>query len=334
MLEMTTVPIDTILLGDSLVVLKTIPSGSIHCCVTSPPYYALRDYEAEGQIGREATPEEYIERLVAVFSEVKRVLRPDGTFWLNIADTYCKHPQQGAKRKDMLGIPWRLALALRNDCWYLRSNVIWEKGNAMPESVTDRCSRSYEHVFQLSKSKRYYFDRAAIAEPIAPATLVRMRSGRGGSRKYAEHVPGQSVQGINRPRKAGDISEAELPTRRNKRDVWHINTSSYSGAHFAAFPPQLAETCILAGCPVGGIVLDPFFGSGTTGLAAKQNGRHYIGVEINPEYCQLAEERIAAGAHQGQNGARIKDSANLSAAPEKAAQNAPKPPKTAKKEEA
>lgn len=334
MLETTTIPIDTILLGDSLVVLKTIPSGSIHCCVTSPPYYALRDYEAEGQIGREATPGEYIERLVMVFSEVKRVFRPDGTFWLNIADTYCKHPKQGAKKKDMLGIPWRLALALQRDGWYLRSNVIWEKGNAMPESVTDRCSRSYEHVFQLSKSKRYYFDRAAIAEPIAPSTLVRMRSGRGGSHKYAEHVPGQSVQGINRPRKAGDISEEQLPTHRNKRDVWHINTSSYSGAHFAAFPPQLAETCILAGCPMGGIVLDPFFGSGTTGLAAKQSGRHYIGVEINPEYCRLAKERIAAGAHQGRNGARTKDSANVSVLPDKTAQNAPKPPKKAEKEEA
>lgn len=334
MLEKIMIPIDTILTGDSRAVLQTLPDDSVHCCVTSPPYYALRDYEAEGQIGREATPEEYIERLVAVFHEVKRALRPDGTFWLNIADTYCKRPQQGVKRKDMLGIPWRLALALRSDGWYLRSNIIWEKGNAMPESVTDRCSRSYEHVFQLSKSKRYYFDRAAIAEPIAPATLVRMRSGRGGSHKYAESVPGQTVQAINRPRKAGGISEEELPTHRNKRDVWHINTASYSGAHFATFPPQLAETCILAGCPVGGIVLDPFFGSGTTGLAAKRHGRHYIGVEINPDFCRLAEERIAAGAHQGKNGARIKDSANLSAAPDKAAQNAPKPPKKAEKEEA
>ena len=334
MLETTMVPIDTILLGDSLVVLKTIPSDSVHCCVTSPPYYALRDYEAEGQIGREATPEEYIGRLVAVFHEVKRVLRPDGTFWLNIADTYCKHPQQWAKQKDMLGIPWRLALALRSDGWYLRSNVIWEKGNAMPESVTDRCSRSYEHVFQLSKSKRYYFDRAAIAEPIAPSTLVRMRSGRSGSHKYAESVPGQTVQAINRPRKAGGISEEELPTHRNKRDVWHINTASYSGAHFAAFPPQLAETCILASCPVGGIVLDPFFGSGTTGLAAKRHDRHYIGVEINPDFCRLAEERIAAEAHQGRNTARQADSAKPSAPPEKAAPNAPKPLKTAGKEEA
>lgn len=294
MLKTNQITIDTILPGDSLTVLRTLPDDSIHCCVTSPPYYALRDYGMEGQIGREPTPEEYIGRLVEVFREVRRVLRPDGTFWLNIADTYCKHPKQGAKKKDMLGIPWRLALALRNDGWYLRSDIIWEKGNAMPESVTDRCSRSYEHIFQLTKSKHYFFDRAAIAEPIAPSTLVRMRSGRNGSNKYGAGVPGQPVQSINRPRKAGDVAAGELPTHRNKRDVWHINTISYSGAHFATFPPQLAETCIMAGCPVGGIVLDPFFGSGTTGLAAKRNGRHYIGVEINPDFCRLAEERITA----------------------------------------
>ncbi len=302
MLETALLTLDTIFTGDSLSVLKSLPSNSVHCCVTSPPYYALRDYGAEGQIGRESTPEEYIKRLVAVFSEMRRVLRPDGTFWLNIADTYCKHSRQGAKQKDMLGIPWRLALALRNDGWYLRSNIIWEKGNAMPESVTDRCSRSYEHIFQLSKSKRYYFDHVAIAEPIAPSTLVRMRAGRGESTKYADCVPGQKVQTINRPRKAGDISEEELPTHRNKRDVWHINTSSYRGAHFAVFPPQLAETCILAGCPEGGVVLDPFFGSGTTGLTAKRHNRHYIGIELNPVFSKLAGERIAAETSKEEEG--------------------------------
>ena len=344
---------EMILCGDAMEQLRTLESESVHTCVTSPPYYNLRDYGAVGQIGMEETPEEYIGKLVDVFREVRRCLRQDGTLWVNIGDSYAtrsgpqpptntrnahghtrKEPLDGYKCKDLMGIPWLLAFALRADGWYLRQDLIWHKTNAMPESVTDRCSRSYEHVFQLSKSKRYYFDRAAIAEPIAPSTLVRMRSGRGGSHKYAEHVPGQSVQGINRPRKAGDISEEQLPTHRNKRDVWHINTSSYSGAHFAAFPPQLAETCILAGCPMGGIVLDPFFGSGTTGLAAKQSGRHYIGVEINPEYCRLAKERIAAGAHQGRNGARTKDSANVSVLPDKTAQNAPKPPKKAEKEEA
>ena len=334
MLETALLVLDTIFTGDSLTILRTFPGDSIHCCVTSPPYYALRDYGAEGQIGREATPDEYIGRLVEVFSEVRRVLRPDGTFWLNIADTYCKHPKQGAKAKDMLGIPWRLALALQREGWYLRSNIIWEKGNAMPESVTDRCSRSYEHIFQLSKSKRYYFDRAAIAEPVAASTLVRMRHGRGGSSKYAECVPGQTVQGINRPRKAGDIPEEKLPTHRNKRDVWHINTSSYSGAHFAVFPPQLAETCILAGCPVGGVVLDPFFGSGTTGLAAKRVDRHYIGVEINPAFCQLAEKRIAAEAHSKRNGARRAEDAKVSDSQDKAAENAPKGAVGAETEEA
>lgn len=294
MLTTTTYMTDTVLNGDSLEVLSSLPDESIHCCVTSPPYYALRDYGADGQIGQEDTPEEYIQRLVEVFSEVKRVLRPDGTLWLNIADTYCKSVKQGAKQKDMLGIPWRLALVLRQDGWYLRSNIIWEKANPMPESVTDRCTRSYEHIFQLSKSKHYYFDKDAIAEPVKDSTLQRLHGGCSGNGKYSQGVPGQTVQTICRPRKAGDIPDEALPTHRNKRDVWHINTGAYSGKHFAVFPVKLAETCILAGCPEGGIVLDPFFGSGTTGLAAKRNKRHYLGIEINPDYCQLAEERIAA----------------------------------------
>lgn len=333
MLKTTTAPIDVILQGDSLMVLKTLPSGSVHCCVTSPPYYALRDYGIEGQIGREDTPDEYIQRLVEVFREVRRVLRSDGTLWLNIADTYCKNAKQGAKQKDMLGIPWRLALALRHDGWYLRSDIIWEKANPMPESVSDRCSRSYEHIFQLSKSKHYYFDKDAIAEPVKPSTLLRLHGGCSGKGKYSQNVPGQTVQGICRHREAGGISEGKLPTHRNKRDVWHINTSSYSGAHFAVFPVKLAETCILAGCPARGVVLDPFFGSGTTGLAAKQNDRHYIGVEINPGFCQLAEERIAIGAHQRRGTARQPDSAKVSASADKAAQNAPKSLEKAEKEE-
>lgn len=304
------IPIDAILQGDSLAVLKTLPDNSVHCCVTSPPYYALRDYGVEGQIGREATPEAYIRRLVEVFREVYRVLRKDGTFWLNISDTYCKHTRQGAKVKDMLGIPWRLALALREDGWYLRSDVIWEKGNAMPESVVDRCSRCYEHVFQLTKAKRYHFDRRLIAEPVSPATLERLRRGRSSGHKYAACVPGQTVQTINLPRKAGSVAAEQLPTHRNKRDVWHISTSPYSGAHFAVFPPKLAETCILAGCPAGGVVLDPFFGSGTTGLAAKNLGRHYIGIEINPDFCKLAEGRIQNAAQKRRDTAREKSSAD------------------------
>lgn len=289
-----TIPIDTILTGDSLVVLKNLPDSSVHCCVTSPPYFGLRDYEAKGQIGRESTPEEYINRLVAVFREVRRILRPDGTFWLNMADTYCKHTRQGAKTKDMLGMPWRLALALREDGWYLRSDIIWVKENAVPESVRDRCTRCHEHVFQLTKSKRYYFDPMAIAEPLAPATIKRMKRGRTETHKYSTAIPGQTVQGINLPREAGSIPEDKIPTHRNKRDVWVINTVPYSGAHFAVFPPKLAETCILAGCPTQGIVLDPFFGSGTTGMVAAQNDRHYIGIDINPQFCELAKARISA----------------------------------------
>jgi DNA modification methylase len=279
----------------------------------------LRDYGISGQIGREETPERYIERLAAVFREVWRVLRPDGTLWVNIADTYCgtgtkgnhfdrknpkgrtgqqqqvvNHNAPGCKHKDMIGIPWLLAFALRNDGWYLRNAVIWEKGNAMPESAKDRLTRSYEYVFLLAKSKKYYYDGAAIAEPTAAATAARLKGGRG-QHKYVDGIPGQKAQTINRPRAAGTITDAYIPVFRNKRDVWRINTTPYAGAHFAAFPPKLAETCILAGCPVGGVVLDPFFGSGTSGLAAVQTGRRYIGIDINAEYCRLAHERINGG---------------------------------------
>jgi DNA modification methylase len=273
----------------------------------------LRDYGITGQIGREETPERYIERLAAVFSEVWRVMRPDGTLWLNISDTYCgtgskanhvdpknpkgrtgqqvsvNHAAPGCKQKDLIGIPWLLAFTLRGGGWYLRNAVIWEKGNAMPESVTDRLTRSYEYVFLLAKSKRYYYDAAAIAEPIADISVKRLKSGRGFS-KYTASAPGRPSQKINQPR-AGVPAE-HIPAFRNKRDVWRINTAPYCGAHYAAYPPKLAETCILAGCPVGGIVLDPFIGSGTTGLVAKQTGRRYIGIDINAEYCRLADERI------------------------------------------
>lgn len=307
---------DVILCSDNLKALATMPADSVHCCITSPPYYGLRDYEIEGQIGREDTPEQYIRRLVEVFREVRRVLRPDGTLWLNIADTYCgtgskaghvdpknpkgrtgqqvalNHRVQGCKQKDLIGIPWLLAFALRHDGWYLRNDIIWYKANPMPESVRDRCTRTYEHIFLLAKSPQYYFDAAAIAEPVAATTAARMKSGRTAIHKYAEGIPGQTVQGINQPRARGAIPDELIPALRNRRDVWQINTVPYRGAHFAAFPPKLAETCILAGCPVGGVVLDPFFGSGTTGLVAKQTGRRYIGIEINAEYCRLARERI------------------------------------------
>ena len=285
---------DVIINRDALFALRELPDESVHCCVTSPPYYALRDYGLDAQIGQEDTPEQYIERLVEVFHELKRVLRSDGTFWLNIADTYCGAERKaGCKQKDLIGIPWLLAFALRRDGWYLRSDIIWHKENPMPESCKDRPSRSYEHIFLLTKSKQYFYDATAIAEPIAPTTAARYRGGRSGGTKYTEEVPGQGkVQGINKARSGGYYDDALIPTMRNKRDVWLINTVPYKGGHFAAYPPKLAETCIAAGCPKGGIVLDPFFGSGTTGKAAKDLDRHFIGIELNIEYCALARARI------------------------------------------
>ena len=308
---------NTIIRNDCLAALKDMPDESVHCCVTSPPYYGLRDYGIKGQVGREATPEQYIAKLAEIFMEVYRVLKTDGTCWLNISDTYCgtgskggltdpKNPEgrngqkvsiaqnvAGCKHKDLIGIPWMLAFALRDRGWYLRNDIIWQKGNAMPESVKDRLTRSYEHIFLLAKSQKYFYDAAAIAEPIAEDTARRYMGGRGESHKYSGEVPGQAgVQSFNRPRKAGEIKEEDISLFRNCRDVWLINTVPYRGKHFAAYPPKLAERCILAGCPEGGIVLDPFFGSGTTGLAAVRNGRQYIGIELNGEYCVLAGERI------------------------------------------
>lgn len=302
---------------DCLLALCDLPDESVNCCVTSPPYYALRDYGMDVQIGREDSPEEYIRRLVLVFREVRRVLTKDGTLWLNIADTYCGTGNKGGyldpknpkgrngqsvslahrvsecKQKDMIGIPWLLAFALRADGWYLRSDIIWYKANPMPESCKYRPSRCYEHVFLLTKSKKYYYDALAIAEPIAEGTARRYKGARNGNHKYGNGVPGQGkVQKINMARAAGEITDADISPVRNARDVWHINTVPYKGGHFAAYPPKLAERCILAGCPRGGVVLDPFFGSGTTGLAAVKNGRRYIGIELNAEYCELAKERI------------------------------------------
>ena len=297
--------------------MKELPTESVHCCVTSPPYYALRDYGVDGQIGREATPKDYIMRLTEVFTEVRRILRPDGTLWLNISDTYAgkgnqgeyvdaKNPHgrngqavalnykvEGCKPKDMIGIPWMLAFALRDAGWYLRNDIIWMKENPMPESVKDRCTRCYEHIFLFSKSRKYHFDYKAISEPIAPATAQRLKRGISERNKYGIAIPGQvQQQTINRPREHGEITEDKINPLRNKRDVWIINTVPFKGGHYAAYPPKLVETCLLAGCPEGGIVLDPFMGSGTTGMVAKQLNRHYIGVELNPEYADLALARI------------------------------------------
>ena len=310
--------LDTIFCGDALDVLRTLPDNSVHCCITSPPYYALRDYGVDGQIGREDTPTQYVARLTDVFSEVRRVLLPNGTLWLNIADTYCgtgskgdhldpKNPSgrngqcvslaqrvENVKAKDMLGIPWMLAFALRDHGWYLRSDIIWMKANPMPESCKDRPSRCYEHIFLLTKSKSYYYDAAAIAEPVAESTPMRMRR-KFGKNKYSAGIPGQAHQHLNDYRPNG-YAEEDIPLLRNKRDVWQINSVPYKGAHFAAYPPKLVETCLLAGCPQDGVVLDPFLGSGTTAAVARQMGRHYIGIELNPDYCALAEQRIGGVA--------------------------------------
>ena len=310
-----------ILCGDALATLKTLPSNSIHCCVTSPPYYGLRDYGEAGQIGLEETPKEYISRLTNVFREVQRVLLPEGTLWLNIADSYagsgksawCIPPElrpkskqrymyaaddpaanlpttwPGIKPKDMIGIPWMLAFSLRGDGWFLRSDIIWHKPNAMPHSAKDRPVNCYEHVFLLAKSQKYYFDYTALQVPVAQSSVERMRRGFSGA-KYASGAPGQMPQAITHPRPPG-----EAPAMRRGRDIWSIGTNNCRSAHFATFPVELAKPCILAGSPMGGVVLDPFFGAGTTGVAALTLGRQYIGIEISPANCQIAKARISEG---------------------------------------
>ena len=312
------VDVNKILCGDALSVLKSLPSDSVHCCVTSPPYYGLRDYGVDGQIGLEQTPGEYVARLTEVFREVRRVLTPEGTLWLNIADSYAgsgkgagkwstDHPAKGKQRyiytaedpaarlpkewpgvkpKDMIGIPWMLAFSLRTDGWYLRSDIIWHKPNCLPNSMKDRPVNCYEHVFLLAKSKKYHFDYTALQVPMAESSKARYRRGFYAS-KYAEGAPGQPSQTINQPRPG-----EEAPAMRRGRDIWTIGTNNYRAAHFATFPVELVKPCLLAGCPEGGIVLDPFFGAGTTGVAALMLGRQYIGIELNPDFCEIARKRI------------------------------------------
>lgn len=279
-----------ILVGDCLEQLRNLPDNHVHACVTSPPYFGLRDYGAVGQIGLEATPDEFVAKMVEVFREVRRVLRDDGTLWLNIGDSYARQagreesklnslhtmrvgqkkvhemgamrkgenkPPPGLKPKDLIGIPWRVAFALQADGWYLRQDIIWHKPNPMPESVRDRCTKAHEYIFLLSKSEQYYFDHEAMQEE---ATM---------------RCPGNTN-----------------PTTRNRRSVWTVQTKPFKGAHFATFPPALVDPCILAGAPEGGVVLDPFNGAGTTGLVALRHQRNYIGCELNPEYAAMAEARI------------------------------------------
>ena len=308
---------EIILCGDALDLLRTLPSESVHTCVTSPPYYGQRDYGVDGQIGCEETLEAYIEKLVMVFREVRRVLCPTGTLWLNVGDTYATgtragrqqspNPGVGANRpeaqngtrrignptgcktKDLVGVPWLLALTLRADGWFLRQDIIWQKPNAMPESVKDRCTKSHEYIFLMSKAERYYFDAAAISEPVT-SSKGNAKTFRGG-RVY---TGGRSHDNSAQVERESHGNQENQTGRRNKRDVWSISTKGYAGAHFATFPEKLVEPCVLAGCPVGGTVLDPFAGSGTTGVVAKRLGRGFVGCEISPTYAKMAEERIAA----------------------------------------
>jgi len=313
-----------ILEGDCIEQMRTLDAQSVQTCITSPPYYGLRDYGHDGQIGLEPTPDAYVERMVDVFREVRRVLRDDGTLWLNIGDSYASQggpePAQtkwlvdgassgqaggksrvvpvGVKSKDLLGIPWTLAFALRADGWYLRSDIIWHKPNPMPESVTDRPTSSHEHIFLLAKSQRYFYDAEAIKEEAVAETLHdftgQARVGIPGQpdHKGNRHpIGGQKhVEGNTGRRYAGNAYE--FSGKRNKRNVWTVTTKPFPGAHFAVFPPKLIEPCVLAGSAEGDTILDPFAGSGTTGLVALRHNRTFIGCELNPEYAQMARERI------------------------------------------
>jgi DNA modification methylase len=301
---------------DCLDGLKLLDSDSVHCVVTSPPYWSLREYGVDGQIGQEDTPAEYIDRLCAVFAEVRRVLHPDGVFWLNISDTYCgtgnkadyydpKYPKgrtgqkkaknnrsPGIKPKDLCAIPWTLALRLRGAGWYLRQECIWVKPNPLPESVTDRCVKAHESVFLFAKSQRFYFDHKAIREPAVDARKDGVHKG---SAKYQTPMTqGSSVQGLNRGGRPRCQWEDGVALR-NKRSAWIIPTQPLKDAHYAAFPRALVEPCILAGCPPDGIVLDPFMGSGTTAMTAAALGRQYIGFELNASYIAIADKRIREG---------------------------------------
>ncbi len=294
--------------GDALDRLREMPPESVQCCVTSPPYFGLRDYGSEAQIGLEATPAEFVAALVAVFVEVRRVLRSDGTFWLNIGDSYAANrtyqvPDSngtaghafgksnatvvppGCKPKDLIGVPWLLAFALRAEGWYLRSEIVWAKLNPMPESVTDRPTSAHEKLFLLAKSQRYFYDVAAIREPDSGKA-----SGNGFVRDHRLSYAGRGQTSQWLP--TGQRHDEAHPDGRNKRNVWSVASQPFPEAHFAVFPPKLIEPCILAGSGPGHVVLDPFAGSGTTGVVALRHGRSFIGIELNPDYCDLARRRI------------------------------------------
>ncbi len=345
-MKAASLPVNQILSGNCLDILKTLPDQSVNMCVTSPPYWGLRDYGVDGQIGLEPALDDYLETMVEVFREVKRVLREDGTLWLNLGDAYwvgsgtikrdrkhlkelgerlgCgggnKHSERPGdvveradcdlKPKDLIGIPWRVAFALQADGWYLRSDIIWHKPNPMPESVTDRPTKAHEYIFLFSKSQKYYYDQEAILEPVSPNTHARV------SQNVAAQVGSARANGVKRignmkavirtPKtlaapdgvknnESFALATCLLVLKRNKRTVWEVATQPFKGAHFATFPEKLIIPCIKAGSPEGGIVLDPFGGSGTTARAARKLGRQFILIELNPEYVGMAEESLSQG---------------------------------------
>jgi len=299
-----------VITGDALEQLRALPNESVDCCVTSPPYWGLRDYGHEGQLGLEPTPEAYVQNMVEVFREVRRVLKPEGTLWLNLGDSYtsggratrdaddkldarCMDARPatplGLKPKDLVGIPWRVAFALQADGWYLRSDIIWSKPNPMPESVTDRPTKAHEYVFLLSRSERYFYNSEAVKEE-AVSHLLDKRYAAGHVRNRQEESWNQ--EGALTPHNG--FKNNDTTNGRNRRTVWTIQPRPFKDAHFAVMPEELAGLCILAGSPLRGTVLDPFTGSGTVGAVALRHGRKFIGTELNPAYAAMARKRMAA----------------------------------------
>lgn len=275
--------------GKAADVLQAMPDQSVDCIVTSPPYFGLRNYGVVGQIGDESTPAEFVAALVEVFREARRVLADDGTLWLNLGDSYASSAKgsggtgMGVPSKNLLGIPWRVAFALQDDGWILRNDIIWHKPNAMPESVTDRLSGRHEHLFMLTKGPRYWFDLDAVREEQSPVSVARaLRADHRTKDGWSDAYHGNPPKGLARQ------SERDTTRGSNPGDVWSIATQPFAGEHFAAYPVALPERAIQAGCKPGGTVLDPFSGSGTTGLAAARNGRRYVGIDLNADYLGLS----------------------------------------------